>query len=652
VLETDGSPTLPVAVPESWHRARRSTSMQRTEPSPIARRVLLLFLTGLAILSWRLWRNPAREATESELTGLADLPGRIAAPPVARVVSTGSVDLGTAPHIESEPSLIGGAVSGWVLSEGNAEPIAAELTLGTAGTVHVIRSGADGKFEFQAPAPGEYRLLGVTAKGFAPRLWTWTEGEISFELSVGRRVDGVRLSLTPLETCAGQTIFSDGGVAVGAQVSIHRPNAESSPVDIESTSTTSDDAGSFELPCALSDAVQATLGEFLSVQVEADVEPLLLVLGREESRSASALSIEGLVVDSEGRPLQGISIRAFSETPAGSGNFSSKAGVTVHSNADGHFVLAPLAAGTYSLSLWSDGFETGSAVVVEAGATEVMLKAEAEGSVEVRVMDASSAQPISVFEVGLVPYRQTEGKLHVNVRRGQLSIGGSNMQRIEHVPVGRYGVWAGASGYHGPRFTEVVVRANSTAQTELRLKPGERVHGSVRDARTLLPIAKARVIANTVDWEKDQTMDSSRTVFTDAYGEFTLDGVTDTTRFRIEASGYRSWAQRGASVTLNIELVPADADAGDQTEYGGVGLSWKEESRSTVESVVSGGPAERAGIRPGDILTKVNDEKVEHIVGIRRMLEGPIGTTVRLSFRRPDGGALEEVLVRDRFLFP
>jgi S1-C subfamily serine protease len=55
-----------------------------------------------------------------------------------------------------------------------------------------------------------------------------------------------------------------------------------------------------------------------------------------------------------------------------------------------------------------------------------------------------------------------------------------------------------------------------------------------------------------------------------------------------------------------------------------------------VVEVVQGGPAERAGIRPGDVIYKLNDQPVANVDDLRRYLEKlSEGTQVKVGLIRP-----------------
>lgn len=82
--------------------------------------------------------------------------------------------------------------------------------------------------------------------------------------------------------------------------------------------------------------------------------------------------------------------------------------------------------------------------------------------------------------------------------------------------------------------------------------------------------------------------------------------------------------------------------------FGGVGIRWyRIGGRPTVVSVKEGGPAAAAGLRPGDEIAEVGNEKVpEASEGadaqgeVLARIRGPRGSRVRIGVRRPGAGDL------------
>jgi len=74
-----------------------------------------------------------------------------------------------------------------------------------------------------------------------------------------------------------------------------------------------------------------------------------------------------------------------------------------------------------------------------------------------------------------------------------------------------------------------------------------------------------------------------------------------------------------------------------QGKYYGVGMIVQaRESQTVVLAPFVGSPAYKAGIRPGDVILKVNDKACEGLttVEVADMLKGPKGTTVHISLGR------------------
>jgi carboxyl-terminal processing protease len=86
-------------------------------------------------------------------------------------------------------------------------------------------------------------------------------------------------------------------------------------------------------------------------------------------------------------------------------------------------------------------------------------------------------------------------------------------------------------------------------------------------------------------------------------------------------------------------------------EFGGVGIQiGVKENRLAVIAPIDGTPAQRAGIKAGDYITKVNDESTKDLslMDAVQKMRGPKGTKVNLTIQR-DGAAdpLQFTLVRD-----
>jgi len=93
-----------------------------------------------------------------------------------------------------------------------------------------------------------------------------------------------------------------------------------------------------------------------------------------------------------------------------------------------------------------------------------------------------------------------------------------------------------------------------------------------------------------------------------------------------------------------------------QGKYYGVGMTVQpHENQTIVLSPFVGSPAYKAGIRPGDIILKVNDKSCEGLTTteVADMLKGPKGTTVHISLGREGWEKpIEVAVVRDEIPRP
>jgi carboxyl-terminal processing protease len=87
-----------------------------------------------------------------------------------------------------------------------------------------------------------------------------------------------------------------------------------------------------------------------------------------------------------------------------------------------------------------------------------------------------------------------------------------------------------------------------------------------------------------------------------------------------------------------------------ESTYSGVGAVIQlVDGRVTVMSLVKGGPAEQAGVKPGDVITSVDGVEYTDVNDVANALRGPEGTGVVLVVTRPSTGEiLNFVLSRQR----
>jgi carboxyl-terminal processing protease len=111
----------------------------------------------------------------------------------------------------------------------------------------------------------------------------------------------------------------------------------------------------------------------------------------------------------------------------------------------------------------------------------------------------------------------------------------------------------------------------------------------------------------------------------------------------------------GHSIFMTPEAVRAERDSLGGTVVGIGVLLGEREDRVIVVSVISGGPADRAGIRSGDAILEVDGQPVSGLdpAEVAPRVRGEAGTTVVVAVERPSTGEqLEFSIVREELRFP
>lgn len=99
------------------------------------------------------------------------------------------------------------------------------------------------------------------------------------------------------------------------------------------------------------------------------------------------------------------------------------------------------------------------------------------------------------------------------------------------------------------------------------------------------------------------------------------------------------------------------SQSGLEGSFSGVGayVSFDEESKAIIMMPISGSPAERAGIRPGDILLEVDGEDVTSlsVTEVVSRVRGPVGEAVQLTVLHPGESEPVEIgVVREKIEVP
>lgn len=111
----------------------------------------------------------------------------------------------------------------------------------------------------------------------------------------------------------------------------------------------------------------------------------------------------------------------------------------------------------------------------------------------------------------------------------------------------------------------------------------------------------------------------------------------------------------GHSIFLTPEAVRAERESLGGTIVGIGVLLGERDDRVIVVSVISGGPADRAGIRSGDSIIEVDSQPVSGLAPeeVAPRVRGEAGTTVAVTVERPSTGErLDFSIVREELRFP
>lgn len=90
-------------------------------------------------------------------------------------------------------------------------------------------------------------------------------------------------------------------------------------------------------------------------------------------------------------------------------------------------------------------------------------------------------------------------------------------------------------------------------------------------------------------------------------------------------------------------LTPADVQSEKQQLSGtvtGIGIYLQQDPKTkafTISSTIAGAPAEKSGLKRGDVIEAVNNESTagKNINGVSALIQGPAGTSVSITVKRP-----------------
>ena len=318
------------------------------------------------------------------------------------------------------------------------------------------------------------------------------------------------------------------------------------------------------------------------------------------------LSIGGRVVTSEGEGVPDVTVTADREN--GRRVIGAALATT---DASGAFTIRDLTAGPYTVRVRST---TGSASVdgVTAGAKNVELRLPALGAIEGTLEGFATAPSIVVFSS------------QYSFRHRAAS---STAFSITRIPVGTYDVLARSD--NGFARATATVKGKSVAKVTLRNAGVGTIEGRVLDEATRQPIVDLMCASD------------SSVARTDTSGAFRLEGVAPG-NVDVFCYGYSVQADARTVVEAgkpsHIEITARKRSRATRGRgYAGLELEIQD-SDVAVKSVMTGGPAERAGIKRGDLIREVGDFELDLMQGLQWVLNtieahGP-GQIVKLTLER------------------
>lgn len=506
------------------------------------------------------------------------------------------------------------------------------------------RSDAGGKFTIEGIAPGEY-VVSASAAGFASR-----SADSPTVPLADRDAGDVRLRLSRGGRLEGEVVDSNGSPVSGAEVGAA---AEEESGWVAPVASGAD--GRFAFPALAAGAYtlgarRATGSRFLqesemttaaTVLAGATVQVRLVVPGAQDE-------IRGQVVDASGSPIADAFVDSERErddrkardqlrwrwrrTPA----------LTDH---DGRFVLSNLEAGVHTVFAYRKGGGEAIAEHVKSGES-VLLTLRETGTLSGRV-EIEGGSPPERFAISIADAESGSRRTESWFRTG-------GQWRFSDVPPGTYRV--GVEATEGTASVDGIELADGGERDGIRLvlTARGRVRGQVVDLTTNEPLPSVVVAVqagSSAGAQMALRMDG-RPVTTDAGGRFVIESAPSGPGTLIAFPPKTAWLP--AKVPLEIppggelELPPirlvksAGGKPGELDGALGLGIEVlpaegkPADRRVTVKTVAPGGPAESAGVVPGDVVLKVDGQDVTGaqtylFYGLTRVAAG---TTVELELSR------------------
>jgi carboxyl-terminal processing protease len=175
-----------------------------------------------------------------------------------------------------------------------------------------------------------------------------------------------------------------------------------------------------------------------------------------------------------------------------------------------------------------------------------------------------------------------------------------------------------------------------------------------------LGISTATLLLAVLVWSFNEDLfqiSKNLDVFASVYKEVNINYVDDINSAKLIKSGVDAMLD---GLDPYTEFVP-ESEIEDyklkyvSTQYGGIGASiFNRDKKVFVSDVFSGFPAQKADIRPGDQLVKINDIELSGKTNdqVSTLLKGTKGAAIKLLVKRDEAAPIEKSLVRDEIKQP
>ncbi len=288
----------------------------------------------------------------------------------------------------------------------------------------------------------------------------------------------------------------------------------------------------------------------LNISGEVDVERNV------EMQAAQLLG--GMVVDSEGSPIKGAKVEAFSQT-----NRASRTQTMAKTDAEGQYLFEDVPGGTYTLRASAKGYKTATKPRINAGEMDVTIQLTPLPTVSGQVFD-DKGQPARNFTVNLRhPMRGSD--LTMPVAKTRKSVKSNDGTYKITVPMAGDYIVEAQSGSFAPSLSAPfsIIEGQNLTGIDVTLKGGGIIKGRVVDTSGK-PVAGAMVKTNNNDWtgsgfdislgETFPGISTKKNTRSNADGEFILRGLHPT-KYLVQIShpGFAKTSLRNVIVSEGIE---------------------------------------------------------------------------------------------------